>query len=282
MRGIFRGAAPEGLPAAVLAAALTALLAAGCSAGAGAQYRATADTCYAFGVRALQRKITVTAVPRACAGLSHAQVNLAVARAIRDVAGSRHRAVARRLAYQEGEYLAQLIGTVPPPGPAPSAAAPARKPAGLPLGLAALAAWIVTAAAGSYLAAGWLAHGGLRRRRTQAAGPPAVIIVSHFALAAAGLGAWIAFVAADVSVLAWIAVGLLVPVAGLGMAALVAALPEPAASGGATRPGPQLAARLAETSAPARARMPVTVIAAHGVLAMATILLVLLAAVGAA
>src|SRR5450755_1777640 len=81
MRGIIRSAAMAGW----LAAA--GLLAAGCSVGAPAPYQATVDTCYAFGVQALDRHITVTAVPRACTGLSRAQVNLAVARAIRDVAG---------------------------------------------------------------------------------------------------------------------------------------------------------------------------------------------------
>ncbi len=152
----------------------------------------------------------------------------------------------------------------------------------MPLSLAALAAWIVTAAAGSYLLAGWLAHGGQRRRRARPAGRPPATIVSHFALAAAGLGIWIAFVASDVSALAWIAVGLILLVAGLGMAGLVAALPEAAAGAGAASPGMPLTARMAAPAAPARVRMPVAVIAVHGVLATATILLVLLAAVSAA
>jgi hypothetical protein len=272
MRGIARAAGPAWLLAAVLAA--------GCSAGAAAPYRATAGTCYAFGVRALQRHVTVTTAPRACAGLSHAQVNLAVARAVRDVVGPRHRAVARRLADQDGAYLAQLIGTVPPSRPAPLAAAPARQPTGPPLRLAALAAWIVTAVAGSYLLAGWLAPGSLRRR-TQAAALPPALIVSHFALAVTGLGCWIAFVAAGWPALAWTAVGLILLVAGLGMAALVAALPEPAVAGPASQ-DPRPAGWAAETAAAARARPPVIVIAVHGVLATATILLVLLAAVGAA
>jgi hypothetical protein len=69
-------------------------------------------------------------------------------------------------------------------------------------------------------------------------------------------------VATDLAVLAWIAVGLLLLIAGLGMATLVTGLPEPAAAG--------------------QPRAPVTVIAAHGVLAAATILLVLLAAISAA
>ena len=139
---------------------------------------------------------------------------------------------------------------------------------------------MVTAAAGSYLLTGWLA-GGLRRGITRAADMPPAIIVSHFALAAAGLGIWIAFVATEAPFLAWIAVGLILPIAGLGLAALAAALPEPAASSGPPSPSAPLATLVAQAAAPARMAMPVAVIAVHGILATATILLVLLAAAGA-
>jgi len=273
MRRIIRAAAP--------AAVLAAVLAAGCSAGSPAPDRATAGTCYAFGVRALERHVMVTAVPRACRGLTHAQVNLAVTRAVREAVGPRPKAAERRLAEKDSRYLGYLIGAVPPASPAPLAAGPARPPGDLAASLAALAAWIVTAAAGSYLLAGWLLPGGPRRRPALAAGLPPVIIISHFALALAGLGIWIAFMAAGVAALAWAAVGLIVPAAGLGMAALVASLPEPAPGGGTASPGPALAARMARTAAPARAGTPVAVIVLHGVLAAATILLAVLAAIGA-
>jgi len=279
MRRIIQAAATAGLLAVVLAA--------GCSAEATAPYRATVDTCYAFGVRALERHITVTTVPRACRGLSHEQVNVAAARAVREVVGPRPKAAARRLANRDGAYLGHLIGTVPPSAPASLAVPPARPATDLVASLAALAAWILTAAAGSYLLAGWLFRGGLHRRPAQAAGLPPPIIIGHFAFAVAGLGIWIAFVATDAAALAWIAVGLILPAAGLGMATLAAALPEPAPSDrpASARPassGAALATRIAQTAAPARVRMPVTVIAVHGVLATATILLVLLAAIGAA
>ncbi len=126
MRGITWPAGPP-WPAVLLAA----VLAAGCSAGR-AGPGPTADTCYAFGVRALQRHTTVTTAPRACAGLSRAQTDLAVARAIRDVVGARHRAVARRLAYQEGDYLARLIAAAPPPGPARAPGRPRLRPGSRP------------------------------------------------------------------------------------------------------------------------------------------------------
>jgi hypothetical protein len=274
LRGIIRRAAPAGLLAAVLMA--------GCSAGPIAPDRGSADSCYAFSVQAIKQHITVSTVPRACHGLSHEQVNLAVGRAIRDTAGSRPKAAARRLANQDGAYLGRLITAVPPPQRVPLAVGPEQRGTGLAASLAALAAWILTAAAGSYLLAGWLAQGGPRRRSGGADGRPPAIVFSHFALAAAGLGIWIAFVVTNVPALAWIAAGLILLIAGLGMATLVAALPEPARVAGVTSPQLPPATWTAETAIPAGAGMSVIVIAVHGVLAAATILLVLLAAISAA
>jgi manganese efflux pump family protein len=252
---------------AVSAGLLAAVLAAGCSAGAAVSYQATADTCYAFAVQAIQRHVIVAGEPRACAGLSHAQVNLAVARAIQTETGARPKAIARRLARQDAVYLAYLIGVVPPPKPVPPTAAPARPSARLPLDLAALAAWVLTASAGAYLLAGWLrswlaARG--RRRRPRVPDAATAFTVGHFGLALTGLGIWIGFVATRLAVLAWTAAGMVVIIAGLGMAVLAAALPEPS-----------------QSAAPVgRSRPPVVVIAVHGMLATLTILLVVLAAIG--
>jgi hypothetical protein len=308
------GRAALGLAGAVrpgpLAAMLTAsavLLAAGCSAAPAVPYRATASTCYAFAVRAIQRHVTVTAAPGACAGLSHEQVNQAAARAIRDLTEGQPKAAARRLARRDGGYLARMVSVIPaprPPAPAAQATAPvpvpARPAAGLPLGLAALAAWVLTAAAGTYLLAGWLADrlAGARRPRTwrrtdrpagrpgprrwrpgpgrwrpgpgrwrpgpgsRAGEPGAGFIVGHFGLALGGLVVWVAFVVTGLAALAWIAVVLVVIIASLGMAVLAAALPEPSR----------------DTAAAGRRRLPVAIIASHGVLATLTILLVVLAA----
>ena len=237
MRGSFRGVASAGV--------LAALLLVGCSSAATTPPGPSAQSCYAFGVRALERHVTVTAVPAACAGLSPATVNLAVSRAVREVAGPRPKAAERRLAEREGARLAYLIRTVPPARPARQAAPPAGPGSQVPLSVAALVAWLVTAAAGSYLLAGWLRHAGWRRllmpgrdrarargrtggARGRTGGMPPLIILGHFGLAVTGLGLWIAFMASDLRVLAWTAAGLLLPTAGLGMATLVTALPEPA------------------------------------------------------
>lgn len=293
------------LPAALLAA----VLAAGCSSGPRAPYRATTGTCYAFSVQALDRHVTVTSVPQACAGLSHEQINLAVVRAVRAVAGPRSKVAGRRLAHRELAYLKYLIKAAPVPAPAPVAAQPAGRPSKLPLRLAALAAWAVTALAGSWLIAGWLARGGLRRHGPRIAGVPRAVIVAHFTLAIAGLGLWIAFVVTGVPVLAWIAVGTILAIAGLGMATLAGGLPgiaaragstspapgEPAsntvasgaaasgarASGEPAGPGPPAAARTAVREVPVHVDRPVVPIAVHGAFAATTILLVVLAAIGA-
>jgi hypothetical protein len=298
---VLLGVLPVGLLAAVLAA--------GCSSGPRAPYRATTGTCYAFSVQALDRHVTVTSVPRACAGLSHEQVNLAVVRAVRTVAGPQAKVAGRRLAHRELAYLEYLIKAAPVPAPAPVAAQPAGTSSKLPLRLTALAAWVVTALAGSWLIAGWLAHGGLRRHGPRIAGVPRAVIVSHFTLALAGLGLWIAFAITGVPVLAWVAVGTILAIAGLGMATLagglpgIAASPGPAspgpggpasdtaasgarasdarASGEPAGPGPPAASRTAVREVPVHVDRPVVPIAVHGVLAATTLLLVVLAAIGA-
>jgi manganese efflux pump family protein len=267
-------------PALVLAA-LAAL--AGCSAGPPAPYQASVSACYAFAVQALDRHVTVTSVPRACAGLTHEQINLVVERAVRDVVGPRPKAEGRRLAHKEAAYLAYLVTVVPPPrAPAPTVAAPAGRPAGWPLDLGALGAWVVTVAAGAWLAAGWLAGGGLRPGYRRAAGVPRPVIAAHLGLAVAGLGIWIGFVTTGAAALAWVAVGVILSVAGLGMATLVGGLPERAAD--VARPvavGAGSHSPAAEPGTEAPAARPVIMIVVHGTLAATTILLVVLAAAGA-
>ena len=186
-----------------------------------------------------------------------------------------------------------------PRAPAPPVAGPAAPSSRLPLDLAALAAWAVTAVAGTWLLAGWIAEGGLRRRYARTAGVPRAVIVGHFTLALTGLGIWIAFLATGVIALAWAAVAVVLSVAGLGMATLGGGLPEqhqpsdsPAEPQQAT-PGPPVTRRAGTGPAstglqPARipaigvpGGKPLTVIVLHGALASATILLVVLAAIGA-
>ena len=128
------------------------------------------------------------------------------------------------------------------------------------MNIAALIAWIVTAGGGFYLLAAWIRHGGART--PGASRFPPALILGHAALAAAGLVVWLAFLAAGAAALAWIAFGLLVPIAALGFTMFFRWIPayrdrpavRPAGPGdaGRGRPGPGRAALPRGRRRPAR------------------------------
>ncbi len=149
------------------------------------------------------------------------------------------------------------------------------------MAIAALITWLIAAAGGFYMLAGWVARGGTRDPQASRFSP--MLILSHFILAAAGLVIWIIYVFAENDALAWIALILLVPVAVLGFTMFALWLPTyraraqvgtgggSAGSAGPTGPaGPTTA----------EARFPVAVVGAHGLFAVATVVLVLLVALG--
>ena len=70
--------------------------------------------------------------------------------------------------------------------------------------VAALIAWLLTAAGGFVLLGTWIAKGGHRPDAAARAVPPALVF-GHFLLAAAGLVLWIVYVAADSDGLTWVA-----------------------------------------------------------------------------
>jgi hypothetical protein len=96
------------------------------------------------------------------------------------------------------------------------------------------------------------------------------VILAHAGSAIVGLVLWISFLATSVVALAWAATALLVPVAGLGMGLVTLGLPFRGPSA-ASRPTPPSRSR----------RAPILIITVHGVVAFTTLLLVLLAAIGA-
>src|SRR5918992_1944510 len=136
---------------------------------------------------------------------------------------------------------------------------------------AALISWVITAGGGFVLLGLWLRHGGMRQdesgRRIR---PP--LILSHFALAATGLVLWIIYVISDSEVLAWIAVAVLVAVALLGWT-MFAIWWQRRQAGAAGAPAPP-------PDEPAEQRFPVPIVALHGLLAVTTVILVFLAALG--
>jgi hypothetical protein len=139
--------------------------------------------------------------------------------------------------------------------------------------VAALITWILTALGGFFLLATWIRNGG-HRQPGSSRFPPALIF-GHFGLAAIGLIVWIIYVANDSEALAWIAFILLVPVALLGFTMFARWLPTYRQRGTLTS-----AAQTATASAPAERKFPVAVVGGHGVLAVVTLVLVLLTALG--
>jgi hypothetical protein len=133
---------------------------------------------------------------------------------------------------------------------------------------AALISWVVTAGGGFVLLAIWLRHGGMSQRAPGEIRP--FLILGHFALAATGLVLWIAYVATDSDALAWIAFALLVAVALLGWT-MFAIWYQRRNAQPADAPAPAV---------PAEQRFPVPIVALHGVLAVTTVVLVFLAAIG--
>jgi manganese efflux pump family protein len=314
-----------GLLAAVVAAGCGAHTPPGAAAGAavGSLGRGTLEGCSDYGVYAIEHHITVTRTPAACQGLSRAEVSQAAAVAILRVAGGGDKAIWRKRAAEVAPFVDHLI-TAPAPAaslPAaavwPGASAPATSRSGrrdLAMDTAALAAWLVTAGSGAYVLGSWISGGGSLRRRAGPAGstsaaddgtgtgtgtgdastgsPPSVVI-GHFGLALTGLVLWAIYLAVGWAALAWTAVCMLLPVAGLGMAALTVGLPghvsaAPAGNDAATGSGggtAVLSVRAPSVRAPSvraqSVRAPL-VVAGHGVLAVTTMLLVLLAALGKA
>jgi manganese efflux pump family protein len=291
-----------------MAALAAALACAGCGAVAGqapgttrplaAQSGPTASTttCYAFAVSALRQRVIVRRMPPECAGLGAEQVDLAISRAIRTVAGPLPKAEARRKDLAESPYLALLIRQAGAPSPASLAAGPAVAADTLVPRLAALAAWLAAALAGAYLLTGGRRPRSLRQLRGLG------LAGGHASVAATGLCLWVAYMATSARALGWIDVVLTWVIAGLGMATLlgggpanpagpvlapaVAAADSTAAGAPAAARAPVPAAAVAAAdwtaaAAPARARAPVLVIALHGAFAATTILLVLLAVTGA-
>ena len=142
------------------------------------------------------------------------------------------------------------------------------------IGVAALISWLLTAAFGAALVLLWTARSStrpLRRRRRPSYGrpPPYIprsLVVAHVALAVGGLVAWTGALIAAEEGLAYAALGALLVVALLGASMFVRWL-------GSRRA--RLATRM-QIGAPAESRLPTVMVLGHGLLGVATVVLVVL------
>lgn len=302
--------------AALAVAALAVAALAGCSAGAGGG-SGSVRGCSSYAYQAIRSHTTITALPAACRGLSPSEVNDAASMAIRQAAGVGDKSEWRKQAAAAAPWVSALItepvAVASGPGGAGlgGAGLGGASPGGASLGgaslgggsaggyglggvselavrVAALLAWLATVASGGYVLARWLRAGGKLRRQAPGAAP-VTVIVGHVGFALAGLVLWACFMLTGWIALAWTATGLLGPVAGAGMGVLILGLPRPVRPPSPSRP--QAAAETGQggtatlvAQAPhvsARPRMPVFVIAAHGLFAALVLLLVMTATIGA-
>jgi hypothetical protein len=146
------------------------------------------------------------------------------------------------------------------------------------VGFAALITWMAAVSAGLYMLMVWLIEDDVTGRDSAPSRLPVPVIFSHLALALTGLAVWIAYLILDRQTLAWAAFGLLSVVVLLGGTMFARWIPVYRA------PDPPLpvTARLQgiTTSTPPEGSFPVVLVAAHGVLAVSTLALVLLTALG--
>jgi hypothetical protein len=243
------------------------------------QVSGSPQACTAYAYAAIEGHTVITATPAVCEGLTPSQVNQAVGTAIRMTLGNGTKSARRKQAGAAAPWVQALITAPGPASASPPATYPAGRPtSGVPSGsvsselrlggvselaaqVGALLAWLAAAASGGLVLARWLRAGGSPLRGTATAAPPAAIL-GHVSGGLLGLLLWAVFMLGGWAVLAWIALGLLAPVAGVGMAVLVLGLPSPGRT--ARRP-----------------RIPVLAIFAHGLFAVTALLLVLMATIGA-
>jgi hypothetical protein len=177
-----------------------------------------------------------------------------------------------------------------------------------------LVSWLLAESLGAYMLTSWISSGGHHAPADPAGAVPRWVIFGHAGLAFTGLLAWISFVATGVPQLAWASIGFLAPAIGLGISTVTLWTPYPATQPPDEPRRPQFDGLLGITSdemltraledealttklvddlvesmlarpAPAlrrpRVRFSPIIPAAHGLLALTTVLFAVLAAVSA-
>jgi hypothetical protein len=143
------------------------------------------------------------------------------------------------------------------------------------MSVVALFTWIVAMLLGLVLLVIWMIEYDREFQSAAATRLPVPVISGHALLAMAGLILWISYLLLDQERLAWAAAAVLgaVAVLGLVMAARWIRVYRAYAD-----PGPSLTRT---TTAPPERSFPLPVVVAHGIMAVATVVLVLLTALGA-
>ena len=142
------------------------------------------------------------------------------------------------------------------------------------MGFVTVIVWSATALMGLYMLAVWLIENDLTSRGSIPSRLPVPVIFTHLGLAASGLVVWVAFLILNRRMLAWTAVGILVAVALLGATMFARWIPVYRET-----PPPE---RFPGDVPPMRpeGNFPVVVVTVHGLLAVSTLVLALITAIG--
>jgi hypothetical protein len=144
------------------------------------------------------------------------------------------------------------------------------------MGVAALISWFVTAFVGLYLVAVWLIENDVSQKGSVRSRLPGPVILGHVLLALTGLVTWVAHLLFGSASVGWAAMGILGGIAVLGLTMFTRWIPVHAAYVAAE----STQGMSAEFDFPAERAFPLTVVILHGVLAVTTVTLVLLAMLG--
>lgn len=115
----------------------------------------------------------------------------------------------------------------------PAAATSLHNPA---LAIATLLCWLFTASLGGYMLRSMIARNELRKQLAVRDGLHPGVLVGHFSLALIGLVTWVCYLISATELVAWLAVVLLMPGIGLGIATVTLWTPYPRLPG-AAQPG---------------------------------------------
>jgi len=140
------------------------------------------------------------------------------------------------------------------------------------MGVAALISWLVTAFFGLYLLTVCLIEYDVTGEGAPASRLPTPVILGHVLFALTGVVFWVIHLLSGVGTQGWTAVGILAVIAALGLTMFTRWIPVHRGFGGG-RIGP--GSLPADFGFPAEREFPVSVVAGHGVLAVATVTLVL-------
>lgn len=152
----------------------------------------------------------------------------------------------------------------------------------------ALIAWFVTALGGLYMLAVWLIENDATNQRNSASRLPLPVIVAHMTLAVSGLVVWVVYLLLDRPALAWAALCLLGAIALLGFTMFARWIPVYRTTGAVPEPAPVPVGVGVEPApavevireGPPEGAFPLFIVVAHGMLAVSTVVLVLLSALG--